>query len=150
MKKIIIIIVIVVATLGLGVILFTQSEKTQPEAGDVISKNGMHWHAKLAVFIKGQQQSVPKDIGIGTVHKPFHTHDDTGELHLEFSGLVTKQDTKLSQFFKNWNKVFNSNCIFEFCNSQEGKVQFLVNGQENKESDNYEVKDKDNLEIRYE
>ena len=150
MKKIIIIVVIVVATLGLGVILFMQSENSQPQQGDVISKNGMHWHAKLAMFVKGQQQPVPKDIGIGVKHEPFHTHDDTGELHLEFQGLVTKKDTELNKFFGNWNKTFNSNCVFEYCNGSEGTVKFMVNGQENKEFENYQVKDGDKIEIRYE
>ncbi len=150
MKKIIIIIVIVLATLGLGVILFVQSNKNQPAEADVISLNGIHWHANLAIYIKGQKQEIPTDIGIGAVHKPFHTHDTTGELHLEFQGKVTKQDTALKKFFENWDKTFTTNCIFDSCNSDQGKVKFLVNGKENMEFENYQAKDKDNLEIRYE
>lgn len=150
MKKIIIIALIVLAVMGLGLVLFVQSEKSQPDESGILSTNGLHWHAQLAIYIKGEKIPVPKDIGIGMVHDPFHTHDDTGELHLEFEGKVTKQDTELRRFFKNWNKTFTANCIFEFCNSEQGKVKFLVNGQENTEFENYRAKDKDNLEIRYE
>ncbi len=138
------------AALGLGVILFMQDAKNQPAQGDVLSQNGLHWHAQLAVYVKGQKQELPNNIGLGAVHEPFHTHDNTGEIHLEFGGVVTKQDTQLKKFFANWNKQFSSNCIFEFCNGQEGTVKLLVNGQENQEFENYEVKDKDNIEIRYE
>ncbi len=150
MKKIIIIIVIVLAALGLGVILFMQDAKNQPTQGDVISETGIHWHANLAIYIKGQKQEIPTDIGISAVHKPFHTHDTTGELHLEFQGKVTKQDTALNKFFENWGKIFTANCIFDSCNSDQGKIKFLVNGKENTEFESYQVKDKDNLEIRYE
>lgn len=150
MKKTIIIIVIVLAVLGLGVILFLQDAKNQPVQGDIISETGIHWHANLAIYIKGEKREIPTDVGLGVVHDPFHTHDTTGQLHLEFNSRVTRQDTKLKEFFDNWNKAFNSNCIFEYCSGPEGRVKFLVNGQENQQFENYEVKDKDNLEIRFE
>ena len=150
MKKIFIISAIVIAVLGLGALLFIQGERSQPAQGDAISETGIHWHADLAIYIKGQKQTVPKDIGIGIVHKPFHTHDGTGQLHLEFGGKVTKEDIKLKKFFENWNKTFSNNCIFEHCNGSEGKVKFLVNGKENSEFENHEVQDGEKLEVRFE
>lgn len=117
---------------------------------DIISRQGLHWHPELAIYIKGQKQEIPADIGIGAIHKPIHTHDSTGTIHMEMEGLVTKEDSKLSKFFEIWDKTFNSSCILEFCNGSEGTVKMTVNGQENKDYENYLMKDKDKIEIRYE
>lgn len=126
--------------------------KSLPEISreDIISRNGLHWHPELAILIKGEKQEVPANLGIGAVHKPIHTHDTSGVLHLEMQGLVKKEDIKLGQFFKIWDKQFNSSCIFDFCNAEGGQVKMFVNGSENTEFENYLMKDGDKIEIRYE
>lgn len=117
----------------------------RPEISDneVVSRNGIHWHVNLAIYIKGERQEIPPNIGIGAVHQPIHTHEDSdrGIIHLEFQGFARKSDLALGQFFKNWNKDFNS----------FGKLASMkVNGEENTEFENYVMKDNDRIEIKYE
>lgn len=108
----------------------------------------MHIHPHLRIAIKGKEQKIPSEIGVKPgCMRPVHTHDDTGEIHLEFP---VEQDVRLGQFFAVWGKTFNRTCIFEYCNSAEGTVKFFVNGQANEEFENYLMKDGDKIEIRYE
>lgn len=110
---------------------------------NIVSRNGFHWHPELTIYVKGQKQEIPENIGIGAVHKPIHTHDDSdkGVVHMEFEGLVKNQDATLGQFFKNWGKDMRSF-------GQDMKM--IVNGQENTEYENYLMKDKDKIELYYE
>ena len=117
---------------------------------DIISKEGIHWHSQLSIEIKGVKQEIPKDIGIAINHQSIHTHEDNGTIHMEMSGLVRKNDTRLSEFFRIWGKKFDSNCIFDTCQSPEGKVKLLVNGKENNEFQNYLMRDGDKIEIKFE
>lgn len=134
--------------------IFLLSKQTSEEAsvpqGQVISRQGIHWHPKLTILIKDKKQEIPANLGLGAVHQPIHTHDSSGTLHLEINGLVTKDETKLGNFFQIWGKQFNSSCILDKCNGTAGTVKLLVNGQENKEFENYQMKDGDNIEIKYE
>lgn len=134
-----------------GSLWYLSSPNTTPkEDADILSRNGLHWHANLTIIIKGEQQDIPQDIGIGAVHQNIHTHDPNGVIHLEFPGLVRKNEVTLGSFFRIWNKRFNQECIFDRCNGPEGTVKFFVNGSENTEWENYPLQDNDKLEIRYE
>ncbi|MDO8621510.1 MAG: hypothetical protein Q7R31_04510 [Candidatus Levybacteria bacterium] len=134
-----------------GVLLLSKGEKVAPE-GEVVSRNGLHWHPKLSIYIKGGKQEIPANVGIGAIHQPIHTHEDNKEgiIHMEIQGVATKEQTKLGKFFQIWGKQFNSSCIFDKCNSVEGTVKMLVNGHENKDFENHLMKDGNNIEIRYE
>lgn len=137
---------ITVATLVIlvgGVFLVSRQssqEASIPDA-EIVSRNGLHWHPELSVYVKGEKQEIPKDLGIGAVHKPMHTHDTSGTIHMEMNGLVTKEETKLGNFFKIWGKAFNFG---------GQNIKMLANGQENTEFGSYLMKDGDKLEIRYE
>jgi len=113
----------------------------------LISRTGIHWHPTLDITVNGKKEVIPADIGIGTVHADIHTHDDTGIIHIEDAGLVTTDDTKLKKFFDIWGKTFNSECIFEYCSGPDGTLKMLVNGVQNSEYENYEMKDGDKIEI---
>lgn len=135
-----------------GVLLLSKGESSQSVSQDqIVSENGLHWHPKLGVYIKGKKQEIPANIGIGAVHQPIHTHEDAknGILHMEMQGVVTRDDTKLVNFFRTWGKEFNSSQIFDKKNGDEGKVKMMVNGKENTEFENYKMHDGDNIEIRY-
>lgn len=132
-----------------GIGWFISTIPSVPET-DIIARQGLHWHSELSIVIEGEKQEVPADIGIGATHNPIHTHDASGVIHMEFSGLVKKDNLKLGQFFKIWNKQFNSNCIFDYCNSQERKIKMSVNGQPNADFENYIMRDQDKIEIIYE
>lgn len=138
---------VVVLVGGVSLLSLQQSKEASIPEGEVISRSGIHWHPHLSIYIKGKQQEIPKNLGISGVHQPVHTHDSSGTLHLEIGGVVTKDETKLDNFFRIWGKKFSSECAIDECG---GKVIMLVNGKENKDFENYLMKDKDNIEIRYE
>lgn len=136
--------IVIVLIIGGGIWLIVSIPPT-PEQ-EIISKQGIHWHTELSISILGEKQDIPADIGIGAVHNPIHTHDTDGVIHMEFSGLVRKDDVKIEQFFKIWKKEFNKDCIFDKCNG----VKMLVNGEVNQEFENYIMKNKDKIEIIFE
>lgn len=125
-----------------GLIWYIAARPPIPQ-DDIISRNGFHWHLELTIYVKGEKQKIPANIGIGAVHQPIHTHDDNddGVVHMEFQGLVRKQNTTLGQFFKNWGKDMRS---------FGENMKMTVNGQENTEYENYTMQDKDKIELRYE
>ena len=131
-----------------GLVWYLATRPSLPES-EIIARSGIHWHSEIKISILGQKQEIPADIGIGVVHNPIHTHDNTGAIHLEFSGLVRKDDTLLGKFFEIWGKKFNKDCIFDKCNGSEGKIKMLVNGNQNDEFENYLMKDGDKIEIVY-
>lgn len=81
----------------------------------------------------------------------FHTHDTSGELHWEvMSGPVTKEHVQLKAFFEVWGKTFNGAQILDAKNGSDGTVKMFVNGQPNTQFENYQIKDGDKIEVRYE
>lgn len=131
----------IVALIG-GLVWYVATRPPIPES-DIVSRSAFHWHPELTIYVKGEKQEIPENIGIGAVHQPIHTHDDSGQgvVHMEFQGMARKQDITLGQFFKNWGKdirTFGAN------------MRMIVNGEENAEYENYVMKDKDRIELRYE
>ena len=142
---------IIIVSTAILVFWITGSTDSEAEAENngIISQQGLHLHPILDIHINGRLQPIPSNVGIGAVHQPIHTHDTDHVIHLEFSGLVTLDNTRLEQFFKIWNKQFNSNCIFDNCNGPSGTVKMFVNGQPNTEFEKYPMKGNDKIEIRY-
>ena len=130
------------------------SNSLQSSDPNVISTRGVHWHPELTIYVKGEKQDIPPNIGIGTqyVSMPtfdqsmrmtaMHTHEPDGIIHLEFPGRVTREDTTLGNFFKIWGKDMMSD--FGILTSM------TVNGKETTEFGAYEMKDGDKIELRYE
>ena len=152
--------VILATVVGTGIVLIgaiLYFSKTQTPSStlseNVLATNGLHWHPRLEIYIKGERQEFTNAIGLGAVHQPIHTHDEdykNGVIHMEMTGEVTKDETKLGRFFKIWGKNFSSTQIFDKTNGSEGKVTMLVNGKGSFDFENYEMKDKDLIEIRFE
>lgn len=106
----------------------------------------LHTHAYLEIVINGVSREIPANIGIAPgIMRPIHTHDNTGEIHME--GLCIR-DFKLGEFFQVWGKRFDSSCIFDFCTGN-GTLTMSVNGKENMEFDSYIMRDKDEITIEY-
>lgn len=135
------------AIFGVSWWIFQQEPTSE---SDIISRQGIHWHSDLSVKILGQYQDIPADIGIGITHRPIHTHDTDGVIHMELSGLVKEDNIRLGQFFEIWNKEFNKDCILDKCADQEEELKMLVNGELNYEFENYIMQDKDKIEIVFE
>jgi hypothetical protein len=126
-------------------------QATDPGA---ISRSGIHWHPKLEIYVKGIKQEIPANIGIGVQYAgapgydpqmqmaAVHTHDDMPVIHIEImNGPVRKEDLALGQFLNIWGKdmrSFGSN------------LRMTVNGKENIEYENYQMRDGDKIELRYE
>ena len=137
-----------------GVVFFlSQRNETALPEDQIVAKNGLHWHPKLAVYLNGKKQEFTDSIGLGAVHQKMHTHAQDykeGVVHMEMPGVVTKDETRLGRFFEIWGKKFSPSQIFEFKNSSEAAVKMLVNGKVNSKFENYEMRDGDNIEISYE
>ena len=110
---------------------------------DGVSSNEMeqlayHIHAHLAIYINGQQKTIPYGIGIeepwtteadgssefvdsGAAFYYLHTHDDTGVIHIE---SPTNTLYTLGQFFAEWNQTLSSDQIGKYT----GAVTTYVNG----------------------
>lgn len=120
----------------------------------IIATSGIHWHPRLTITVQGEEVSIPTDIGVGLAYanRPsygdggmamtaIHTHDDVPVIHLEFSGLVRKEDVTLERFFEVWGRDMRS---------FGEKMRMTVNGAENTEFGNYLMQDGDRIELRYE
>ncbi len=132
---------VLVITAVVGVVWYIA---TLPAAStsDIISRSGFHWHPELAIYVRGEKQELPPNIGLNAIHQPIHTHDDSplGIIHMEFQGMVRKQDAILGQFFTNWRKDMRSFGT---------NMKMTVNGEENTEYENYVMRDKDKIELRF-
>ncbi len=139
-----IITVIIIIFLGIFILVyFGIKGDTQKPLSEVISKQGLHWHSTLVISVKGEKLEIPANIGLGAVHNPIHTHVEdapAGVIHMEFGGLVRKDDTKLGGFFKAWNKDIKS---------FGPNMKMTVNGIESTEFENYKMQDGDKIELRY-
>ena len=136
-------ILIAVLVVGAGAALFFLPKSSGPVTSsdpNVVTLAGLHWHPTLTIYVKGEKLEIPQSIGLGAVHQPMHTHDDLPIIHLEFGGMVKKEDLVLGQFFKNWGKDIRS---------FGSKMRMTVNGEENTEYENYVMKDGDKIELRY-
>ena len=107
----------------------------------------LHVHSHLKIVIDGKQEIIPKDIGVGYgVMRPVHTHDNSGELHIEGP---CKRNFTLKDFFDIYEKDFNSQCIFDKCINDKGSLKLFVSGKESQEFENLVLKDKREIVIEY-
>src|SRR3989338_4269795 len=126
-----------------------------------VPQQPIHWHHKLKIIIKGEEQFIPPNIGIsignnidnqisGMRMSPTHTHESDGTIHLENNRPWQKPETlTLGYFFKVWDKKFSNSCVFEYCNNENGTLTMAVNGKMNFEFDKYMMRDKDEIVIEY-
>ena len=151
--------IILATVIGTGIVLigavvyFSKTQAPSTPSENVVAANGLHWHPKLAVYTNGEKQEFTDSIGLGAVHQKMHTHTEDykdGVVHMEMTGTVTKEETRLGNFFKIWGKEFSSTQIFNKTNGPEGTVKMSVNGKVNTDFENYEMKDKDLIEITFE
>lgn len=133
---------------GISALVWFLTTKPSISESEIISKQGIHRHIELSISILGRKQSIPDNIGIGFGgHSTIHTHEKDRIIHMEFPGLVKKDDIKLGRFFKVWRETFNKDCIFDKCNGSEGQLKMFINGELNYEFENYIMQDRDKIEI---
>lgn len=132
--------------IGLAVLIiggFGLTKYLQSNDPNVASTGAFHWHPNLTIYVKGEKQEIPQNIGLMGGHKPMHTHEDApqGVVHLEFGQAARNDEITLLKFFETWGKDINSFGT---------NMTMTVNGQENTEFENYKMKDRDKIELRYE
>jgi len=130
---------VVAAILLVGGAWWSQSRIAQDPS--VVITDGIHWHPELQIYVRGEQVAIPQNVGLAGVHSPIHTHDDLPIIHMEFANAVTNEDTRLGNFFRVWGKDF-----MEFGSA----VTMTVNGEVNTEYADYQMRDGDSIELRYE
>ncbi len=158
----ILIVIIGIGAVGLGLGLYSLFAVSKTTGYVSLPNKPIHWHPNLEIIIKGEKVVIPANIGIGASYSssPFydsmmdmtnmHTHDDSGTLHWEvMMHAPTSQDMYLGNFFQVWEKTFNENCIFEFCNGPEGSMKMFVNSKLNNDFEKYIVRDDDRIVIEF-
>ncbi len=134
---------------GIGWLIVTTVRS--PDAPELVSRRGIHWHLELSITIKGQAVEIPANIGVGgAAHQDMHTHRVNDQIHVEMNRAVRQDDIRLGKFFEIWGKQFSSRCVVDTCGDTEGAVKMTVNGQPSTEFENYPIQDKDRIEITYE
>ncbi len=132
------------AFIGVGILL--GAIRFFPGDPTIIPSNGLHYHAQLAIYVDGQKQPLPPNIGLGfSAHAPIHTHAEdaaAGVIHLEYAGVVHANDLRLSKFFTIWGRK-NIRTAF-------GTLEKMtVNGKENTSYGAYEIHDGDAINLYY-
>lgn len=126
------------------------SQTAASSDSEVISADGIHWHPKLSISVRGEPAEIPANVGLIGGHSPMHTHETDGIIHLEFNSVVREDDIRLGRFFELWGKPFNENQLFEHTNVKTKRVRMFVNGEPNTEYEDYVLQPEDEIEIRYE
>jgi hypothetical protein len=80
---------------------------------DQLEQSIEHIHAHVTMYINGQPQSIPQNIGIAqgqqggnaTCFYWLHTHDTSGVIHIE---APAKEPFTFGQFLDEWNQQFQS------------------------------------------
>jgi len=143
-----VIFIIIIGLIGWGIFsLISKEPEAEQELSFDVPKGAIHWHPHLTIKIDGEEQFIPANIGIGSVHYPIHTHENDAILHME-NNHPTKETVTLGYFFKVWGKTFNKDCIFDYC-TDKGTLKMFVNGKENFDFENYFMHDKDEILIEY-
>jgi hypothetical protein len=85
-----------------------------------------HIHAKLDIFINGQNFTLPALIGItNDCLYWMHTHDETGIIHIE--SPIQKNFT-LGEFFDIWKQKLSNNQVLNYTTDSNHPLNVYVNG----------------------
>jgi hypothetical protein len=112
----------------------------------------MHIHPVLTIIFDGEEQPIPKNIGIqldgsgnATSFYRLHTHDDSGTIHVETPPPV--RDFHLRDFFAVWEQPFDSTQILDFVADENDTITMTVNGSPSTEFGDLLLKDADQIVI---
>ena len=137
--------------------IYNSSTDPDPISKDCLDHDGLarHDHAVLKIFINGEQEMIPANIGImteicnqqGEEMHAVHTHDSTGRLHIESNEPI---DIPIGVFFDIWGQHFDETGIFEYRVNSTHELVMTVGNNTVDSYDNYLlVNTSDIIEIRY-
>ena len=85
-----------------------------------------HIHAKLAIFINGQNYTLPALIGItDNCFYWMHTHDETGIIHIE---APFQKTFTLGEFFDIWKQKLSNNQVLNYTADSNHPLNVYING----------------------
>ena len=125
-----------------------------PTSGDTIivpTDDIVHSHFDFKVFINEEEIDFDRE-EFDTVNRFIHMH--LGNLQGDKVVHVHARNLKVGFFFNTIGMNFDSECFSletneEFCNDDENKLRFFVNGEENFEFGEYVPRDLDRILITY-
>jgi len=128
-----------------------------PISRECLDHDGLarHDHAVLKIFIDGEQELIPANIGImtdicneqGEEMHAVHTHDSSGRLHIESNEPI---DIPIGVFFDIWGYHFDETGIFEYRVNSTHEMIMTVGDTVVDSYDEYLlVNTSDIIEIRY-
>lgn len=149
------ILVIVALTFG-GIFLLRPAEgndysaKTNREIALTCTTHagvGYHVHPILKIFVNGEEQDIPADIGIDpTCMRSLHTHTADGVIHIE---SPEPRDFTLADFFAVWQKDFSSTTLMDNEADATHAITVTLNGEPVDTFENTVMRDADRIELRY-
>jgi hypothetical protein len=93
-----------------------------------LSDTILHHHVRLWIYVDGQQQTVPADIGLSqSVASPLHTHDESGLVHIESDD--PNFAPVLGQFMDVWGLYMTQDCLGDACVSGDRQLRVYVDGE---------------------
>ncbi len=85
-----------------------------------------HYHWELEIFISGEKQNIPANIGIqSNCMRPIHTHDISGTVHVELPEGAGNLKPTIGDFFTIWGETLSSSELL----GQQGVLKASINGQ---------------------
>ena len=116
------------------------------------TENGVqsNWRARLVIIVFGESVEIPASTGVTneTIRSKLFTLSNDGIIYKQGS-----EDVTLGDFFKIWDKTFNSTCILEYCNNANSSMRMYIYTEdkqvENFEYENYLIKNNDIIIIDY-
>lgn len=106
-----------------------QAEERAGLLGLPAAGGAQHVHANVRVFIDGEEQPVPIDIGINEGYDAsLHTHSADGTVHVESNDAG--YGFTLGEFFDVWGVRFSDTCLGASCAGGEDSLRVFVGGEE--------------------
>jgi len=101
----------------------------------------IHIHPRLSITVDGEAEVIPANVGIvGNCMSEIHTHDTSGELHVETATMERFEIIQFKHFFDVWGQDVE----------REGyDLQILVNGEPVDSVDDVPLRDRDVIEMIY-
>jgi len=128
-----------VALVAIGVLLWPSisGEEKLIERVQCITSERFHIHTELKIFVDGQEEVVPANIGIKPgCTRELHTHDIDGEIHVE---SAVDRGYKFSDFLWAWD---------ESLDRPGYSLVMTVDGEETTNPD-FVMKDKQQIVLNY-
>lgn len=140
--------IVALAIVGLFVWGGTSSRDTQTFAGTDVPclPNGHqsladHIHPQLSIWVDGEPEVIPANVGISSsCMAEVHTHDSSGELHVESAYRGNIDDLRLPDFFAVWGKSIDRDGF---------DAEIRVGGDVVENPEEVKFRDREQIEIRY-